>query len=263
MKPQPSNPSIRSVPFWVCAVLGCTWLALSAGCSKNGGSDRTPVVDTTRPAPPAPTGMISEFTVKDTLVGYERRSAVRWYVTGTNNYTEVTLNGVKVAFSGAITTELLTANAVFVLAINNGVSETRTIKVADVLTTGLWNDGKRWRTADYLVNKQVLEKGSQGQDTLVYRWVSMYSSDITRLEGWRTSFTLLHESKEEQTAPGYPQPPYSGMFVPDNATPQTYFTWKKRVYTVDTMTANLLVVTFDSLMSPGIIYKNRYRYIPE
>ncbi|NCI46571.1 hypothetical protein [Sediminibacterium soli] len=242
------------------AVLGGSLI----GCTKDGGE--TPVlVDTTRNRPVAPTGMIREFYIDDTLIGYERGTFVRWYVSETNASTVVTLNGIKVAYNDALTTGPLRSNVNYVLAVNNGSQQTKTIRVADKLTTGLWNGARRWVVNDTWIWKQVRAIGSQGQDTLVYDWVSIFAADRARYLDARTSFTLTGDSKEEQlTWSYYGQLKPSGKFVatPDGQ-PKPFFTWKNRVYFVDTLTPLSMVVTFDTSNYSGAVTRNRIRYIPE
>jgi hypothetical protein len=171
----------------------------------------------------------------------------------------VQLEGVTVPLYNSVQTDALRQTTTFKLTINNGKSATVTVRVADSLTTGLWNDGRKWYVADALSYEPQVINGSQVD------WISHYTSE---LGSTRTMFYLDGTSKIVQNSPIFPQPKPSGSFVTryDSATVSSpavaSFTWKGRIYVIDTLANDKLTVRFDSVAG-GIIRHNMVRYKPE
>lgn len=242
-----------------------------ASCTKP-EAERPIRVDTLLPPPSAPTGVIQEFSVQDSLVGYMRQTVIKWYVTGTNDLTEVRLNGVKLKdFSGAQQTGPLTDPvSVFTLSINNNVQRSKTIRVADSMTTALWNDGKRWRTIDTRTLTEDTIRLIGGADSVVYVWKSTFDAAARdKYRDFRTSFYLDNNSLEEQLSTNFPKPNPSGKFtigfLGNNAPGTKYgMFWKSAVYRIDTLSlaTRELVLYVDSFKNGKNTY-NRIRYTPE
>lgn len=217
------------------------------------------VVDTTRPVAQGPTGTIKEFVALDSLIGFLHSTFIRWNVTETNSKTVVMYEGVSVPIYNSAQTAALRQTTTFKLSINNGKSATVTVQVADSLTTGLWNEGRRWYVVDAMSFEPQVIGGIQVD------WISHYTSELGSM---RTMFYLDGSSKVVQNNPMLPQPRPSGSFVTryDSATISApavaSFTWKGRIYVIDTLASDRLTVRFDSIAG-GIIRHNMVRYKPE
>jgi len=237
------------------------WGITLIGCSKDPG-EKKQVIDTTPPPSTAPSGVIKEFYIDDTLIGYDRGTFVRWYVTETNNYTTVKLNDVKVAFSGSVTTGPLKSDVAYTLTVNNGLAQTKKIKVADETSTVLWNSGKRWQPADIWVYKQVKATGSLGQDTLVYDWVSVFNGNYQYYQDIRLSFFLTGIAKEESAASSWAA--VTNKYVPElpvvPGTKRT-FNWKNTLFTIDSASANMLTLRYDTTDMSGAKGKKQVKYV--
>lgn len=229
-----------------------------AACSKP-DEFKNVIGDTSRPVVQGPTGTIKEFVALDTLVGFLHSTFLRWNVTESNTKTVVQLEGVTVPLYNSAQTDALRKTTTYKLTVNNGKSATVTVRVADSLTTGLWNDGRKWYVADALSYEPQVINGTQVD------WISHYTSE---LGSTRTMFYLDGSSKVVQNSPIFPQPKPSGSFVTryDSATVSApavaSFTWKGRIYVIDTLASDKLTVRFDSTAG-GIIRHNMVRYKPE
>lgn len=244
----------------VAGILGCYMI----GCTKP-DDPFTPRVDTL-PTPVGPTGNIKEFSVQDSLVGYGRQTILKWNVTETNSKTMVTLNGIKVALYGGLQSGQLYNQTTFTLAVNSGKTATKLIRVADSLTTRLWNDGQRWMPVDILKDTSRIIVGSQGQDSTVYYEISIFDRNADRYRNERLSFYLDRTSKEEQLSSSYPKPLPSGKFDPYarvNPTDSLFMIWKNRWYWIQGITDNELMLRFDTLRAPGVTATTWIRYIPQ
>ncbi len=247
--------------------IGAGLLAMQMiGCTKS--PDATPVViDSIPPVPNTPTGIIKDFSIDDTLIGYRRSSLIRWNVIGTNIKTKVYLivspaavkpDSIQVPLYGTIHTGALLESKTYSLYVNSGRQVTRTLKVADSIATLLWNDGKRWRPVDVLSYELVIIQGVQQK-----AWVSYYTLKADQYQNERVNFYLDGNSKETQLSGNYPQPKPSGKFYSIPGLPLPSFSWKGRLYTIDTVDSKNLVVRFDSLQNGSINTTNRIKYASE
>jgi hypothetical protein len=106
-----------------------------AACSKKPDIIPVPVPVVVPPVVTA-TGTIASFSVKDTLVPFNTGTLVSWTVDNANTKTVATLNNNTVSLpTGTLNATALKVNTTFTLALNSGVSESKTLKVADSLTT--------------------------------------------------------------------------------------------------------------------------------
>ncbi len=261
----------KDFAYIIAFVLAAFTGVFMVSCSKQ-EVEKPPRVDTIPLPPSAPTGKIEYFTVQDTLVGYRRQTTVKWYVTGTNSKTIVLLNGIPMKdFQGGLFSGPLTTTSVFTLSVNNGLQQTRTVKVADSITTFLWNEGKGWITNNTRTETDVMGKSPfTGNDTLLKVWMSYYDDAAKeKYRLFRTFFYLDGRSEEKQGNSAFPKPNPTGNFsilVPWLSS-HTGFAihWKKTWYAIDTMSAanRELVVTFDSSLANRQNTHNRIRYISE
>lgn len=114
-------------------------------CSKDPGTpvpqpQHDPVDTTTKPS-----GTITSFTSKDTLVPYNTGTTLDWSTNGTSWNTYATMNGVSVAKTGtSVTTGLLKANTTFTLSLNTSPVQSKivTVNVADSIISLFWVGGK-------------------------------------------------------------------------------------------------------------------------
>lgn len=248
------NPARRALKLAAVLLLGLFF----AACSKP-ENFKDVVVDTTRPVVQGPTGTIKEFLALDSLIGFLHSTFIRWNVTDANAKTVVQFEGVTVSLYNSAQTDALRKTTTYKLTVNNGKSATVTVRVADSLTTGLWNDGRKWYVADALSYEPQVINGSQVD------WISHYTSE---LGSTRTMFYLDGTSKIVQNSPIFPQPKPSGSFVTryDSATVSSpavaSFTWKGRIYVIDTLANDRLTVRFDSIAG-GMVRHNMVRYKPE
>ena len=219
-----------------------------AGCSKTVPPD--PVLPPTSTTPSTPSGIIQSFTIADTLVPFNTGSYVKWLVTGTNTLTVVTFNGVKVASYGALDTGPLTQKTSFTLAVNSGAKATVSIKVADSVSTYLWNDGKALK----LTKTEYF--GSTPEDTTVM-WRD--SAIDKRIADQLVYFTYTGGSSiVQQTGSMYPSPGNTGPFVVVNQS--TQFIWRQVLYTINYLDTKKLIVLFTEQKGSGVMVQWRYTY---
>ena len=228
-------------------------LLLLAACSKS-TPDITPIVSPPPPVSTAPTGVIETFVITDTLVPFNTGSTCKWLVNGTNNLTIVTFNGVKVAFYGVLDTGPLKQNSSFTLSVNNGTSSTVKIKVADSITTLLWNGGKRLK-----LKKIEAYIAPSGQTIPV--WVDTTVSMSTRVADQRIYFGFDGNSRIIQTDPQFVSLNDAGLVIVNMS--QKAFTWQGVTYDIGTLDSRTLQVTFDSLQTNGSYLRLRHTYLFE
>lgn len=194
------------------------------------------------PSPATPSGVIEYFRIKDTAIGFARTSVLTWLVSGTNTLTKVSIDGVYYSNSGGISTGILKKDSTFTLSVNNGAQAKVFIHVADSLITLFWNDGK------YLMKEK-----SQVQDT-------------TQASKWRDT-TMVGNTGKEMVFFGLDStskvtiPPMAtsdaGMIIitpgkpgnPSTGVPPTLttFTWRGINYTLQSIDADNMIVTYKAL----------------
>ncbi len=223
------------------------------GCSKN--SDSFTPATQTPVAPSPPSGEIQSFTLSDTLVAFNTGSTAKWFVTSTNDLTIVTFNGVKVAFSGVLDTGPIKQASKFTLVVNSGKQASLTLKVADSLTSLLWNKGKRLKLKK--IEWFVAPAGQADK-----KWVDTTSSLLTpRLADQRTYFYLDGSTKIIQVTPLlYPPPNEAGKFIANAAFPG--YTWQNILFLIEVLNDNNLVSTYNATQPNGswILVRNTYLY---
>lgn len=225
------------------------------GCSKP-DEQPTPVVPPPNPPPSTiPSGVIEYFTVDTNLVGYNRTTIAKWLVSGTNSLTRTTLSGDAVPNYGSRNTGLLTKDTVFTLAVNNGVQKTQKIFVADPVTTLLWNDTK----VAIKTRSEIFVTGTGWKDT------ALSNPDYRIFFGLNGRTTLI--------TIGTPSPHDGGAFtttpyIPPNVannTPEQLatFTWSGVTYTIVSIDATLLVVTYKGPNRSGVIvdWRDTYKFM--
>ena len=228
-------------------------LLLLAACSKSTPDISPPV------APPAqlssaPTGVIETFVIIDTLVPWGTGSTVKWLVNGTNNLTIVTFNGVKVAFYGVLDTGPLKKTTLFTLAVNNGATSSVKLKVADSITTLLWNGGKRLRLKK--IEAYIVPPGQA-----IPVWVDTTSSITPRVADQRIYFGFDGNSRIIQTNSMYVSQNDAGLVTVNPS--QKTFTWQGVTYNIFKLDNNTLEVIFDSLQTNGSYLRLRHTYLFE
>lgn len=231
----------------ICLIVPLSLLMLT-GCSKSADPVTAPI--SVPPDVTAPSGIIKEFFVRDTLIAFNDKSVVKWNITGTNSKTIVTINGIKVGVYGMFETAPLKQATNYVLEVNSGVKKTITAQVADSVTSLMWHDGKRLKQIKAEVYVYVMGEGP--------KWV-----DITndRIINERTSFFLNGDSKIEQLSPAYEKPKASGKFVVNLG--QLTFTWQGNIYTFVCINEQKFIITYYAKDSLGNNLQNRSTYILE
>ena len=213
---------VSILPFFIICMLGCS---------------KTPPPDSLPPQIPpnvgVPTGVIKEFTVNDTLVPYNKGTIAKWNVTETNDKTVVTFNGIKVGIYGVFETGPLQQVSTFTLAVNNGIKQSKTVSVADSVTTMLWNEGKRLKQTKA---ETYIDTG-RGVE-----WVKATLTD--KVAGERTYFYINGDCKIIQISAAYTGLPVIGKFQV-NTTTKT-FMWQSNLYTITLLDEQNLVVTFET-----------------
>ncbi len=237
------NPkkSTRYTGIAVCLVVALLW-----GCSKP-----DPVVPVIPPTPPpvtpSPTGYIQNFQITDTLVAFAYGSTLKWLVNGTNNYTVVTINGVKVGLYGVLDTGPLKANTKYTLSVNSGKDSSVSIKVADSLSTALWNGGKSLKISKaelFDPVKNVFDTTSIDPELLLQHIYFNFNGTTTiiRKSGGLTSVTD------------------AGPFTTSAG---TRFMWRGISYSIESLSDLKLVARFQELQSGGVVLTRRYTWTYE
>lgn len=210
-------------------------------CSKE--EDPAPIPIPTPPVVSPPSGIIESFTITETLKPYNTPGAIlKWLVTGTNNQTLVTINGVKVAEYGIQDVGPLKLTTKFMLEVNSGKRDSVILKVADSVTTLLWNKGKRLK----LVKREryIYPTGSA-----IPKWVldTPYSPAVL---DERIYFHYSNTSEIYQlSANRFVALADGGKFTVSNN--QQFFSWRGILYTILLLDINFLVVEFDETQSNG------------
>jgi hypothetical protein len=220
-------------------------------CSK---TSETPT-PTTPITPPTsdykPTGTIESFTLTDTLVAFGYGTIAKWLVTGTNNYTIVTFNGVKIASYGAMDTGPLNRDMIFTLALNNGTQAITSVRVADSIATLLWNGGKRLKLIK--AEKYVIDTSN------TYRWEVDTTIEKQVLDQ-RINFNFNGDSKITQSTAAFVSPGDTGPVVVNGS--KKGFLWRGIQYMIVTLDNKYLQVTYNQLQSNGsfILSRNNYQF---
>ena len=226
-------------------------LVMLWSCTKS-PDNYTPVVQPPTTVNP-PTGVIESFILTDTLVPFNTGSTAKWLVTGTNLNSVITFNGVVVGNYGVLDTGPLKQNTVFTLAVNNGKKASVSLTVADSITTLMWNKGKRLRQTKY-----ELFLVPAGQTDPV--WID--TPMMARIIDQRIYFNLDGTSRIYQSsASTYVSPPDAGRFIISAS--QTAFTWLGTSYTIGSLDANTLLITYDQTLSGGRTVRSRNTYAYE
>lgn len=238
----------------LCAILVCMSVIFFA-CSKP--DDPTPVVPLPPVSPPpssTASGIIDTFYLNDTLLPNGKGTTAKWNVTGTNSLTIVTFNGVKVAFSGVLDTGPLQVTTTFTLAVNSGKQVTRTVHVADTLTTDLWNTSRNLKLTktEYYVSLSGFS-GPQWRDTTLS--VSMSSQ--------RMSFGLDGNIYIVQLSPIYTVANGGKYVVTLPSSPSSYgsYDWKGTTYIIGYLDSKTLQVTYILKQPNGTANTTRDTYV--
>ena len=219
-------------------------------CSKS-TENFTPAVQPPTTVNP-PTGVIESFILTDTLVAFNTGSTAKWLVTGTNLNSVITFNGVIVGNYGVLDTGPLKQNSTFTLAVNNGKQASVSLKVADSITTLLWNKGKRLRQTKF---ELYLVRAGQ-TDPL---WVD--TPMTARVIDQRIYFSLDGTSRIYQSnANANVSPPDAGRFIVNVM--QGTFTWLGNTYLIGSLDNNELKTSYDIVLSNGrtVRARNTYAY---
>ncbi len=238
-------PALKARNSWFTAFFVCVF---GISCSKT-TEQPTITLPVIPPVSNAPTGEIQSFSVADTLVAFNTGTSVSWLVVGTNLYTIVTYNRVKVANSGVFDTGPLKQQTTFTIAVNNGKSKSLVVKVADSITSLLWNGGKNL----YLTKAEYFTKPAGATDST---YVDIPLTDQQRYQ--IIYFNLQGGSTIIQTLP-FNGPTDTGKCI-INAT-KTGFTWQNVEYTILMLDSKTLKVTFWGTNTNGARVLYRYTYL--
>ncbi|MEO8173849.1 MAG: hypothetical protein ABI581_12225 [Sediminibacterium sp.] len=223
---------------------------LCVSCTKDEPEVIPPTPITPAPATP-PSGVIDNFVITDTVVAfYTSGTVLKWLVTGTNNQTVVTLNGVKVPTYGIQDTGPLKQTTTFTLAVNNGKQASVSLRVADSTSTRLWNNGKRLK----IIRKEygIFQIGSA---TPTYRDTTISDYVLDQ----RIYFHYSGSSKIfQKTANAYVAIPDGGTFIVSRN--QDYFSWMGNVFYINKLDENFLLVEFDETQTNGSKLRLRQTY---
>ncbi len=220
---------------------------MMVSCTKP-ADEYTPAVQPPNTVSP-PTGDIQSFILTDSLIAFKTGTFAKWLVTNTGPNTLITFNGVIVGAYGVLDTGPLTQNTTFTLAVNNGKKATASVKVADSITTLLWNKGKRLKQIKYqFYLTPVGQTGPVWIDTPM----------TAQVADQRIYFKLDHSSKIIQaTASAYVSPPDAGRFMVNAA--QTAFVWGGITYIIAALDSSGLDVTYDILINRMSVHaRNMY-----
>lgn len=228
------------------AAFCCVMLFVS--CSKH---DSGPATPTPTPTPaPSPSGDIATFSARDSLIGFNNQTFIKWLVTNDNAYTTVMINNVKVALYGDMSTGQLKQSSAYTIMLNNNKTASLTVKVADSVTTLLWNKGKR-------LKQTKLEYYYQPPGDSMQRWVDTPINK--QIADQRTYFALNNRTSTIQLSSMYVAPPDAYFTVTDVA--KLNFIWNGVLYIITTLTSDDLVITYGLNTSIGYIRaRNTYKY---
>jgi hypothetical protein len=237
------------------SILLCMVVAMS--CSKP-EEESAPVVIPVQPVSTGPTGVIQTFTINDSLVAFNTGSVIKWLVNGTNNLTEVKLNGVKIATYGSMETGPVKLSATFTLEVNSGKKAILTLKTADSITSLLWSKGKSAR----LIKKEVfIDSVSVAGTSKPWGWIDTSKTITSVLRDQRIFFglnntvTLIQGTSSTNVSPGN-----GGKFITD---PSGLYIWQNILYTIESIDATNLVVTYFATQPIGPILLTRNTYLIE
>lgn len=223
-------------------------LFVVSGCSKTVTPD--PVVPPVTTPPSVPSGVIQSFTIADTLVPYNKGSYVSWLVTGTNTLTVVSYQGVKVGNYGSLDTGPLKQNTTFTLSVNSGAKAMVSVKVADSVSTALWNEGKGLK----IIKTEYY--GMLPTDTTT-SWIDQAIDKQIADQLIYFDYDGSSEIKQQPGSP-YTAPGNTGPFVVLNQ--QTQFIWRQVLYTIKYLDTKKLVVQFNEEKGSGAPMVWRYTY---
>ncbi len=228
-------------------------IVMCISCTKP-EEDSTPITPSPPPTVDPPTGMIDNFTITDSLMPfYTPGATLKWLVTGTNAQTVVTINGVKVNYYGILDTGPLKQTTTFTLMVNNGKQASVFLRVADSITTLMWNKGKRL--------KQIKKE----------RWVLPPSAAFYRYEVDTTTAANILDQRiyfkytggstiEQKTSSVYVAPGDTGKFTVSHSGLDIIFSWRGTLYTIELLDENFLIVHFDDPQPNGTKLLTRITY---
>lgn len=235
----------RQAFFWRCFV------AVSLlSCSKGNDDIVIPVPPATGPGNNTPTGTIQAFAISDSVVAFGYGATLKWLVNGSNSYTLVFINGVKVGIYGILDTGPLKQDTKFTLSLNNGQQASLTVKVFDSLSTALWNQGKGLKQTKTQLYLQGPANG---------RWVDTTISDEDKLRRIYFNFNGTTTIIRTGASTGLPVID-GGKFTTD--IPTSTLTWGGVIYRIESLTGIDLTLKYAELQSNGIYItrRNYYRY---
>jgi hypothetical protein len=249
----PKRTISREQNGFAVAFAGCCLFLLLIACSKS--SDPTPAPVPTPPVNTNPTGVIGSFTVNDTLIAYKSGTTLHWLVNNTNNYTVVTVNGIKVTTYGSWDTGPLTDTTGYVLAVNNGLRDSLTVKVADSIISALWNSGKRLK----IVKREYWAIPNGATDPV---WVDTTAAKVSaQVLDQRLYVSLTGSTNIIQLTSGYPAPGYSGRITTQQG--DSSFSWNSRTYSIDSLTDKVLLIRYNTPVTGSFTQPTRDRYLFE
>jgi hypothetical protein len=226
----------------ILSIAACLFMVACIACSK---TEEIPIpIPPQPPLPSPPSGVITSFTIDDTLVAYNASTSYKWLVTGTNSLTVVTLDGVPVKPYDVFSTGPLRANTTYTLEINNGKKATVTVKVADTITSRLYNGGKRLKQIKY----EVLI-GTTYVDTPMTQ--NMADS--------RTYFNIDNTSKITLGLFVY----NSGKFSVIQGVSEPSMVWQNNIYKMEFLPNNTVMFKFDAVQPNGTKLATHSTYVFE
>lgn len=152
------NNALRFVVLFIVCV------SFFTSCSKP-QDDPIPIVPpVVNPPSTVPSGVIDNFSIDDTLIGFNTSTFARWLVTGSNSLTTVTFGGNPVGVSGPYSTGRLKKDSLFVLLVNTGQKRSQMVHVADSITTKLNNGGMQM---EKIKSEYYIDSTKSWKDTLI------------------------------------------------------------------------------------------------
>jgi hypothetical protein len=220
---------------------------MMVSCTKQSDSF-TPIVQPPTVIGP-PTGDIQSFILTDSLIAFNTGSTAKWLVTNTNTNSVIRFDSVIVGNYGVLDTGPLKQNTTFTLSVNNGKKADVSIKIADSITSLLWNKGKRLKQTKYQF--YLVPVGQTGPV-----WVD--TPMTAQVADQRIYFNLDGSSKIIQsTASQYVSPPDAGKFTVNSSL--TAFTWRNVTYILGGIDNSYLDVTYDTIINGKTIHaRNLY-----
>jgi hypothetical protein len=223
-------------------------MVVCTSCSKSGDDPVDPLPITSPPPATPPSGVISNFEITDSLMPfYTAGSFLKWWVSGTNAQTVVSINGVKVAFNGILDTGPLKQTTTFTLSVNNGKQASVICYVADSVTTLLWNKGKRLK----MIKKEF---GSYpiGSPTIGYKDSSMTDTEKDERIYFHYSSTskiLLVSNNVQYTGPKFTiSRDYKNL------------SWRGILYDINLIDDNFVTLVADDPAGTKTKFKYKYQF---